>query len=156
MERPARHGHPRRLREPLDAPARGPPGARRRLARALRAGSRSRRPRVIVPLEDDHVWLVEQHRHPVGRRFWEFPQGAWEEAPDAARRTLARGELAEETGLRAGAMERLGTLFFAYGISDQRFDVWLASGLEPGAAAPEATEHGPALRALRPWPSSRR
>ena len=95
---------------------------------------------VVVPLDGGHVWLVEQHRHPGGRRFGEFPQGAWEEAPDARPEDLARGELAEETGLRAGTMARLGSLFFAYGISDQRFDVWLAGGLEPGAAAPEETE----------------
>jgi 8-oxo-dGTP pyrophosphatase MutT (NUDIX family) len=95
---------------------------------------------VIVPRDGDHVWLVEQHRHPVGRRFWELPQGAWEEAPDAPAEALARGELAEETGLRARELERVGTLYFAYGMSDQRFDVWLATGLEPGEAAPEATE----------------
>jgi 8-oxo-dGTP pyrophosphatase MutT (NUDIX family) len=102
---------------------------------------------VIVPLEDGHVWLVEQHRHPVGRRLWELPQGAWEQAPDARPEDLARGELAEETGLRAREIERLGTLFFAYGMSDQRFDVWLAGGLEPGEAAPEITEQD--LRSAR-------
>jgi ADP-ribose pyrophosphatase len=96
---------------------------------------------LIVPLEDDHVWLVEQYRHPVRRRFWDLPQGAWEQAPDAPAEELARGELAEETGLRARDMERLGTLFFAYGLLDQRFDVWLATGLEPGPPAPEPTEH---------------
>ena len=76
---------------------------------------------VIVPLEDDGVWLVEQYRHPVRRRVWEFPQGAWEDAPDAPAEALARGELAEETGLRAASMERLGSLFYAYGILDQPF-----------------------------------
>jgi ADP-ribose pyrophosphatase len=96
---------------------------------------------LIVPLEDDHVWLVERYRHPVRRRFWDLPQGAWEQAPDAPAEELARGELAEETGLRAREMERLGTLFFAYGLLDQRFDVWLATGLEPGPPAPEPTEH---------------
>jgi len=96
---------------------------------------------VIVPLEDDHVWLIEQHRHPVGRRFWELPQGSWEDSPDAPAEELARGELAEETGLRARELELLGSLFFVYGMSDQRFDVWLAGGLEPGDPAPEATEH---------------
>jgi len=95
---------------------------------------------VIVPLDGDHVWLVEQFRHPLRRRFWEFPQGAWEDAPAAPAEELARGELAEETGLRAASMARVGTLFFAYGMSDQRFDVWLATGLEPGPPAPEATE----------------
>jgi 8-oxo-dGTP pyrophosphatase MutT (NUDIX family) len=96
---------------------------------------------LIVPLEHEHVWLIEQHRHPVGRRFWELPQGAWEEHPGAPAETLARGELAEETGLRARTMERLGTLFFAYGMSSQPFVVWLATGLEPGEPAREATEH---------------
>jgi 8-oxo-dGTP pyrophosphatase MutT (NUDIX family) len=95
---------------------------------------------VIVPREDDHVWLIEQHRHPVGGRFWEFPQGAWEDEPGARPEELARGELVEETGLRAGSREHLGRLFFAYGLSDQSFDVWLATGLEPGEQALEATE----------------
>jgi 8-oxo-dGTP pyrophosphatase MutT (NUDIX family) len=96
---------------------------------------------LIVPFEDEHVWLVEQYRHPVGRRFWDFPQGAWEATPDAPAEELARGELAEETGLRARAMERLGTLYYAYGLLDQRFDVWLATGLEPGPPAREPSEH---------------
>ena len=95
---------------------------------------------VIVPLDGDHVWLVEQHRHPIGARFWEFPQGAWEDDPSARAEDLARGELAEETGLRATVMEHLGEMFFAYGITDQSFDVWRATGLEPGSQAREATE----------------
>jgi len=95
---------------------------------------------VIVPLDSGHVWLIEQHRHPVGARFWEFPQGAWEDEPGARAEDLARGELAEETGLRAARMEHLGQLFFAYGMSDQSFDVWRATGLEPGQQALEATE----------------
>ncbi len=95
---------------------------------------------LIVPLDGDHVWLVEQYRHPVRGRYWDLPQGSWEDAPDAPAEALARGELAEETGLRAERMERLGSLFFAYGLLDQRFDVWLATGLEPGPAAPEPTE----------------
>jgi hypothetical protein len=39
-------------------------------------------------------------------------------------------------------MERLGRLFFAYGMSNQPFDVWLASDLTEGEQALEATEHG--------------
>ena len=97
---------------------------------------------VIVPLDGGFVWLVEQHRHPIGARFWELPQGAWEDDPSAAAEDLARGELAEETGLRAARMEHLGTLFFAYGITDQSFDVWRATGLEPGEQALEETEAG--------------
>ena len=39
-------------------------------------------------------------------------------------------------------MELLGRLYFAYGISDQYADVWLATGLEPGPQQLEPTEHG--------------
>jgi 8-oxo-dGTP pyrophosphatase MutT (NUDIX family) len=97
---------------------------------------------LIVPIEGDDVWLVEQFRHPVKERFWEFPQGAWEDDPAASAESLARGELAEETGLRASSLERLGRLYFAYGISNQPVDVWRASGLEPAEQALEETEHG--------------
>jgi 8-oxo-dGTP pyrophosphatase MutT (NUDIX family) len=97
---------------------------------------------IIVPLEGDHVWLIEQYRHPVGARFWEFPQGGWEDDPGADPEALARGELAEETGLRAAVMERLGRLYFDYGISSQAVDAWRATGLEPGEQALEETERG--------------
>ena len=97
---------------------------------------------VIALSEAAEIALVEQWRHPVGERFLELPQGAWDgdESPDPE--ALARGELAEETGLRATSMDRLGTLYFAYGISDQRFDVWLATGLSQGEQALEPEEAG--------------
>ncbi|MEX1141401.1 MAG: NUDIX hydrolase [Thermoleophilaceae bacterium] len=102
---------------------------------------------VVIPIDGADAVLVEQYRHPVGERFWELPQGAWdgEDAPDPEQ--LARGELAEETGLRAGSMERLGRLFFAYGITGQAFDVWLATDLTQGEQALEPEEEG--LRAGR-------
>ena|SRR6266545_724177 len=97
---------------------------------------------VILPVDGSDVWLVEQFRHPPRARFWELPQGAWEQRPDAAPEQLARGELVEETGLRAGRLERLGRLFFAYGMSDQYFDVWLATALQPGEQRLEESEVG--------------
>jgi 8-oxo-dGTP pyrophosphatase MutT (NUDIX family) len=96
----------------------------------------------IVALDGDHVWLVQQWRHPVQKRFWELPQGAWHHRPDATPEDVARGELAEETGLRAGTLQRLGRLYFAYGMSDQFFDVWLATDLAQGEQALEDTEQG--------------
>ena len=97
---------------------------------------------LIIPFDGERLWLVNQYRHPVGERFWELPQGAWDDRPDAPAEEVARGELAEETGLRAGSMERLGRLFFAYGISNQRFAVWLATDLTAGEQALEETEQG--------------
>ena len=109
---------------------------------------------VIVPLEDGHVWLVEQFRHPVGRRFWEFPQGAWEEDPEAPAEALARGELAEETGLRAARMERLGSLFFAYGLSASPSTCGWPRDSNPARRRPRRRRPISSARA-RPWPRSR-
>jgi 8-oxo-dGTP pyrophosphatase MutT (NUDIX family) len=103
---------------------------------------------LIVPLDGDAVWLIEQFRHPVRGRFWEFPQGAWEHAPQADAERLARGELAEETGLRAGRMELLGRLYFAYGLTNQYVDVWRASDLVAGERTPEHTEQDLVVRCV--------
>ncbi len=85
---------------------------------------------VIVPVElDGAVHLVEQYRYPVGARYWEFPQGAWEQTPDADPLDVARGELAEETGLMAAKMTHAGQLFQGYGFSTQRYEVYLAQEL---------------------------
>src|SRR5580698_8539794 len=52
---------------------------------------------IILPIDDGHVWLVEQFRYTIQERALELPQGGWEmevEQPEE----LARGELREETG----------------------------------------------------------
>jgi ADP-ribose pyrophosphatase len=83
---------------------------------------------VIIPIEGDTIYLVEQYRYTIGRRCLELPQGGWEKAnvdPEA----LARGELREETGLVAANMTCLGGLWIAYGFARQRQHVYLATGL---------------------------
>ena len=95
---------------------------------------------LVLPAERDGFWLVEQFRYPVGRRAWEFPQGTWTAGSEGSAEELARAELAEETGLRAGSMRHLGHLDLAPGLSTQEFDVWLATDLTQGPTAREATE----------------
>jgi 8-oxo-dGTP pyrophosphatase MutT (NUDIX family) len=95
---------------------------------------------LVIPAERDGFWLVEQFRHPLGRRAWEFPQGTWTAGDDGTAEDLGRAELAEETGLRAAELHLLGHLDLAPGLSTQEFDVWLATGLTPGPTALEATE----------------
>jgi 8-oxo-dGTP pyrophosphatase MutT (NUDIX family) len=95
---------------------------------------------LVIPAERSGFWLVEQFRHPVGRRSWEFPQGTWAQGDGGGEEELARTELAEETGLRAGRLEHLGHLDQSPGLSTQGFDVWLATDLTPGPTAREATE----------------
>jgi 8-oxo-dGTP pyrophosphatase MutT (NUDIX family) len=76
--------------------------------------------------------LVEQYRFPVGARFLEFPQGSWERNVSADPIEVARGELQEETGLRAGRIDYVGHLFIAYGMSNQGFHIFRATELRQG------------------------
>jgi 8-oxo-dGTP pyrophosphatase MutT (NUDIX family) len=95
---------------------------------------------LVLPAVDDGFWLVEQYRHPIGRRSWEFPQGTWTPGQEGGAEELARTELAEETGFRAAELRRLGHLDLAPGLSTQEFDVWLATGLTAGPTSREASE----------------
>lgn len=87
---------------------------------------------LVIPRDGDRFALVEQYRYPLGLRRWEFCQGT---APGRAvmePEALAERELREETGLRAGALRRLGVLDVAPGMSSQRGWVFLASDLTEG------------------------
>lgn len=94
---------------------------------------------IVVPLEGQFVYLVEQFRYTVLGRFLEFPQGGWEMA-DVEPEELARGELREETGLSAGRMTHLTDLQIAYGVMNQRHHVFLAEELTMGKMEPDPEE----------------
>ena len=98
---------------------------------------------LIIPLETTHegdfLTLVEQYRFTVGGRYMELPQGGWETA-DADPVEMARGELAEETGLRAERMTLLATLQIGYGVLNQRQYIFLAEGLTQGECELDAEE----------------
>ena len=96
---------------------------------------------VIVPIDDGGaLHMVEQYRYPVGARYWELPQGAWETKPDADPLEVARGELREETGLHAGEMSYAGRLFQAYGYATQGYRIFVARRLQRVAADRETEE----------------
>jgi 8-oxo-dGTP pyrophosphatase MutT (NUDIX family) len=97
---------------------------------------------LIVPYADGGFHLVEQYRYAVKARYWEFPQGSWEDAPDADPVLLARGELAEETGLTAATLTPIGWLFPSYGFCDHGFHIMVATGLTAGQATPGPDEVG--------------
>ena len=95
---------------------------------------------IIVPIDGDHIYLVEQFRYTVQQRCLELPQGGWETA-NVDPEELARGELKEETGLSAESMCFLGTSYVAYGYANQRMHIFLATGLTHGEKAPDPEEH---------------
>ena len=99
---------------------------------------------IVIPLEQtaegDFIWLVRQFRYTVGDTFYELPQGGWETA-DVDPEEMARGELREETGLRAGRMTPLAKLWIAYGAMRQIHHVYLAEELSEGETERDAEEH---------------
>jgi 8-oxo-dGTP pyrophosphatase MutT (NUDIX family) len=97
---------------------------------------------LIIPAENDGFYLVEEYRHPLGRRGWSFPQGSFPKGQDGTSEELARAELAQETGLRAGRLTRLGELAVAHGMSDQYGAHWLATDLTQGEPDLEPEELG--------------
>lgn len=83
---------------------------------------------IILPIDGDAIWLVEQFRYTIQERALELPQGGWEMAIENPEE-LARGELKEETGLDANEMVYLGALWIAYGFTRQKQHVFVATGL---------------------------
>lgn len=100
---------------------------------------------VILPIEGDTIYLVEQFRYTIQQRALELPQGGWETA-DVDPEELARGELREETGLVAERMTCLGALWIAYGFARQKQHIFLATDLRMESPDPDPEEHDMMLR----------
>ena len=102
---------------------------------------------IILPIDGDRIWLVEQFRYTIQQRALELPQGSWEQE-NASPEELARGELREETGLHADQMIQLGMLWIAYGFMRQKQHVFLATGLSQKETHRDAEEHDLQVRSV--------
>jgi ADP-ribose pyrophosphatase len=99
-------------------------------ARGIRAA-------VILPIDGDHVILVEQFRVPLGRPCIELPAGlVGDQAsnPDEDPTEAANRELEEETGYRADRMEVVGEFWSSPGMVTESFTLLRAHGLEKVSA----------------------
>ena len=84
----------------------------------------------VLPVEEDHVYLVGQYRYPLERYSWEIPEGGCPEDEEPLR--AAQRELREETGLEARNWRMLGEAYLSNSVADE-YAVWfLATGLVPG------------------------
>src|SRR3954467_4898654 len=92
----------------------------------------------VLPIEDDHVYLVGQYRYPLEQYSWEIPEGGCPEGEEPLR--AAQRELREETGLEAKHWGMLGEAYPSNSVADE-YAVWfLATDLVPGEQQPEGTE----------------
>jgi ADP-ribose pyrophosphatase len=93
----------------------------------------------VVPfLDRERIILLRQFRHAAGGTIWEVPAGKLDAGEDPAR--CAARELAEETGYRAGRLERTGMILTTPGFTDERIHLFCAFELSPGATAHEHNE----------------
>ena len=87
---------------------------------------------VIIPLLDaENVVLIANRRPAIGQTLLEVPAGTLD--PGEAPLTCAHRELTEETGYRAGRMDRLTGFYSSPGIFTEYMHVYLARDLTPGA-----------------------
>ncbi|MEJ2543010.1 MAG: NUDIX hydrolase [Calditrichaceae bacterium] len=97
---------------------------------------------LIIPVQNDQIYIVEQYRYPAGKRFWELPQGSLEKQGNFSMEEVAATELKEETGLVSKNMQYIGEHFVAYGYSTQKCHIFFATDLEQGSKDLEAEEEG--------------
>ncbi len=93
----------------------------------------------VVPIDDhDHTWLVGQYRYAVDQYSWEVPEGGGQLDEDPA--DAARRELREECGLDATQLDLLFSCELSNSVSDERANIYIATGLTPAPTNPDDTE----------------
>lgn len=93
---------------------------------------------VVAIDSQDRICLLRQFRHAAGGYIHELPAGKLE--PDEPPETTARRELIEEGAVSATRWESLGAYLSSPGCFTEVIHLYLATGLEKTAGAPEADE----------------
>ena len=84
----------------------------------------------VVPfLDDETVLMIRQYRFATGGEIIEVPAGKLD--PGEAPEVCAVRELEEETGYRAGRVEKLGAIWTTPGFTDEIIHLYAAFDLVP-------------------------
>lgn len=93
----------------------------------------------VLPVHSDgSISLIRQLRPAAGNELIEIPAGRL--GGDESPAECARRELVEETGLRAGRIIPLGSIFSSPGVFDEIIHLFAAFELSEGEPAQEADE----------------
>ena len=93
---------------------------------------------IVAVDRDDNVWLVRQLREPARKRLVELPAGTREEGEEPL--ATAKRELQEECGLTGGEWRELAAFWTTPGFVREHMHLYLAAGVQPGAADPDDDE----------------
>ena len=85
---------------------------------------------VLVIDESDNIVMVEQYRKAFESMSLEIPAGKLEKGEEPM--ASAERELEEETGFKAGKLEKIMSLKSTVAFCDELIDVYLATELTPG------------------------
>ena len=97
---------------------------------------------VILAVEESRseprILLERQYRHAARQLLWELPAGRIDDGENDL--TAAKRELLEETGYTASRWRRILRFYASPGFLAETMNLFLARGLRPGQAQPEADE----------------
>ncbi|MEY4608193.1 MAG: hypothetical protein RL625_410 [Gemmatimonadota bacterium] len=88
--------------------------------------------------EDPQLLLIHQYRYATQGLLWEIPAGRLE--PGEPTLACAHRELLEETGCTATSMTSMTSIWTAPGFTDEKIEIFLATGLTRGESKREADE----------------
>lgn len=99
----------------------------------------------VIPVDaEGYTWLVKQSRYALNEFTWEIPEGGSPEGESTL--ATAYRELEEEVGLQAHWLEHLQNLHLSNSVTNERAEIYLATGLTETVTAHEDTEDIEVLR----------
>jgi ADP-ribose pyrophosphatase len=94
---------------------------------------------VIIPISDNNeVYMVRQFRKPIEKETLELPAGKLDKGEEPIE--CAKRELMEETGLTAGKVKHLVSVYSTPGFSNEILHIYGAAGLTEGEAHADEDE----------------
>jgi ADP-ribose pyrophosphatase len=93
---------------------------------------------IVIPVQNESVFLVRQFRYSVSSLSLEFPMGG--HIDGKSNQETAELELLQETGIRASSFQEIGKFWVACGRSNQEAYVYVAENLEFGEKDLDAGE----------------